>query len=42
MATSYVRPADFANSVPVGLLLEDSMEAILPVTRRHSVALTGA
>lgn len=34
--------ADFANSVPVGQPVEDSMEAILSVTRRHSVALAGA
>ena len=31
--------ADFANSVPVGQPVEDVMEAILSVTRRHSVAL---
>lgn len=34
--------ADFASSVPVGQPDEDSMEAILSVTRRHSVALAGA
>ncbi|HYI59836.1 MAG TPA: cupin domain-containing protein [Microlunatus sp.] len=31
--------ADFANSVPVGQPVEDAMEAIVSVTRRHSVAL---
>ena len=31
--------ADFANSVPVGQPVEDLMEAIESVTRRHSVAL---
>jgi quercetin dioxygenase-like cupin family protein len=34
--------ADFASSVPVGRPVEDSMAAILSVTRRHGVALTGA
>ena len=33
--------ADFANSVPVGQPVEDAMEAILSVTRRHSVSLAG-
>jgi len=31
--------ADFASSVPVGRPVEDAMEAIVSVTRRHSVAL---
>lgn len=31
--------ADFANSVPVGQPVEDSMAAILAVTKRHSVAV---
>lgn len=34
--------ADFASSVPVDQPVEDSMAAILSVTRRHGVALTGA
>jgi quercetin dioxygenase-like cupin family protein len=33
--------ADFADSVPVGQPVEDAMEAILSVTRRHSVSLAG-
>ena len=33
--------ADFANSVPVGQPVEDAMEAILSVTKRHSVSLAG-
>ncbi|HEY5980260.1 MAG TPA: cupin domain-containing protein [Microlunatus sp.] len=31
--------ADFASSVPVGQPVEDAMEAIVSVTRRHGVAL---
>ncbi len=31
--------ADFADSVPAGQPVEDAMEAILSVTRRHSVAV---
>ncbi|HYI59298.1 MAG TPA: cupin domain-containing protein [Microlunatus sp.] len=31
--------ADFADSVPVGQPIEDAMEAIASVTRRHSVSL---
>jgi quercetin dioxygenase-like cupin family protein len=34
--------ADFANSVPVDQPVEDSMAAILSVTKRHGVALAGA
>jgi len=34
--------ADFAGSVPVDQPVEDSMAAILSVTRRHGVALAGA
>ena len=34
--------ADFATSVPVDRPVEDSMAAILSVTRRHGVALAGA
>lgn len=34
--------ADFARSVPVDKPTEDSMAAILSVTRRHGVALAGA
>ena len=34
--------ADFASSVPVDRPVEDSMEAILSVTRRHGVAIAGA
>ena len=33
--------ADFAGSVPLDRPVEDSMEAILSVTRRHGVALAG-
>ena len=33
--------ADFANSVPVDQPIEDSMAAILSVTKRHGVALAG-
>jgi len=33
--------ADFANSVPVGQPVEDAMDAILSVTKRHSVSLAG-
>ena len=31
--------ADFASSVPLGQPIEDAMEAIVSVTKRHSVAL---
>ena len=34
--------ADFASSVPVDRPVEDSMQAIRSVTRRHGVALAGA
>ena len=34
--------ADFATSVPADRPVEDSMAAILSVTRRHGVALAGA
>ena len=34
--------ADFASSVPVDRPVEDSMAAILSVTKRHGVAIAGA
>jgi quercetin dioxygenase-like cupin family protein len=34
--------SDFASTVPVDQPVEDSMEAILSVTRRHGVSLVGA
>jgi quercetin dioxygenase-like cupin family protein len=34
--------ADFAGSVPAGRPVEESMESILSVTRRHGVLLAGA
>ena len=34
--------ADFASSVPADQPVEESMEAIISVTRRHGVALAGA
>jgi hypothetical protein len=34
--------ADFAGSVPADRPVEESMDAILSVTRRHGVTLAGA